>query len=194
MDFSTIAIIAVVVIVAAIWFMRRGRPAAAGTYNDDKVRSGGSIGGGTRAHDDEAVRSGGSLGGGNAGGPRVYDSPRHESGGSIGSQTTASTRPTRRINDAIDDVDDMDNDNRADKKIGSSRLGNLAAERRTTDRDDVVNNRASNDIIGENHRRANRNDSNRDVNRDVSDDLEDDTDKPTYNDRGVKSGGSIGSN
>src|SRR5688572_5285157 len=84
MDFSTIAIIVVVIAVIAYFVMRRGRVAPQGTHDDRDVSSAGSIGGGPRAHDDPNVSSGGSIGGG----PRTYDSPKVSSGGSIGNQAT----------------------------------------------------------------------------------------------------------
>lgn len=93
MDSTTIFILIAVIVIAGIFFMRRNRPATP-TYDDKDVRSGGSIGGGTRAHDDPKVRSGGSIGGG--GGAKVYDAPDHASGGSIGNQSTAAARRTAR--------------------------------------------------------------------------------------------------
>jgi hypothetical protein len=86
MDTSTIIIIVLVLAAIAYFVFRRGRPAPRGTYDDPKVRSSGSIGGGPRAHDDPKVRSGGSIGGG----PRTYDAPETRSEGSIGNQSTAS--------------------------------------------------------------------------------------------------------
>ena len=80
MDTTTIIIIALVVILVAMFLFRRSRPAPRGTYDDENVRSSGSIGGGTRAYDDPTTRSSGSIGGKDRG----YDSPDHESSGSIG--------------------------------------------------------------------------------------------------------------
>lgn len=80
MDTTTLIIIGVIVALLAIFLIRRSRPAPRGTYDDENVRSSGSIGGGTRAYDDPATRSSGSIGGKDRG----YDSPDHESRGSIG--------------------------------------------------------------------------------------------------------------
>jgi hypothetical protein len=80
MDTTTIIIIAIVVVLVAMFLFRRSRPAPRGTYDDENVRSSGSIGGGTRAYDDPTTRSSGSI----AGNDRGYDSPDHESSGSIG--------------------------------------------------------------------------------------------------------------
>ena len=95
MDTTTIIIIAVVVVLVAMFLFRRSRPAPRGTYDDENVRSSGSIGGGTRAYDDPTTRSSGSIGGQKRG----YDSPDHESSGSIGAADGE-----RRLD--RDDVDD----------------------------------------------------------------------------------------
>lgn len=122
MDWSTILGIVAIVVIAAIFLMRRNRPAAAGTYNDPKVQSSGSIGGdrdgkGKRAYDDPKVQSGGSIGGGNESGTKVYDTPEHTSGGSIGRQSaedrqgSAGLRRTDRVNRRTDSGLDNDLDN-----------------------------------------------------------------------------------
>ena len=138
MDWSTILGIVAIVAIAAIFLMRRNRPAAAGTYNDPKVQSGGSIGGdrdgkGQRTYDDPKVQSGGSIGGGNSGGTKVYDTPEHTSGGSLGRQSAEDRRGsaglgrTDRVNrradndldnDGIDDDIDNDIDNDIDSNEG----------------------------------------------------------------------------
>ena len=115
MDWSTILGIVAIVAIAAIFLMRRNRPAAAGTYNDPKVQSGGSIGGG------------------NSGGTKVYDTPEHTSGGSLGRQSAEDRRGsaglgrTDRVNrradndldnDGIDDDIDNDIDNDIDSNEG----------------------------------------------------------------------------
>ncbi len=120
MDLGTIGIIVVVVALIALFIYNRSRPAPHGTYDDKKVSSSGSIGGGTRAHDDESVRSSGSIGGGagnRGGGVRAYDSESTTSGGTIGGSSQAERRnragagQSSRINDDInDDRDDDDND------------------------------------------------------------------------------------
>lgn len=79
MDVTTIIILVVVVLVA-LYLYNRSRRAPQGTYDDQKTRSSGSIGGGTRGHDDAKVRSSGSIGGETRG----YDTPTHASQGSIG--------------------------------------------------------------------------------------------------------------
>lgn len=108
MDSTSIIILIAVIAIAGFFFLRRKRPPAAGTYDDPKTRSSGSIGGGTRAHDDPKVRSGGSIGGG----PRVYDSPEHVSEGSIAGQSQAARRA--RQTDGQDDADDKMVDNVGD--------------------------------------------------------------------------------
>jgi len=80
MEWTTILIGVAVVALLALFFYNRSRPAPRGTYNDSDVQSGGSIGGGPRAHDSRDVQSSGSIGGG----PRAYDDPDHKSSGSIG--------------------------------------------------------------------------------------------------------------
>ena len=66
---------------AFIWYMQNRGPAPQGTYDDETVESGGSIGGEDKAYDDETVESGGSIGGDAV---KTYDDPEHRSGGSIG--------------------------------------------------------------------------------------------------------------
>lgn len=81
MDFSTLLLIAVVVLsLIGLYFYNRGRPAPHGTYDDKKYRSRGSIGGGKRSYDDPDYRSSGSIGGG----PEAHDDEKFKSGGSIG--------------------------------------------------------------------------------------------------------------
>jgi hypothetical protein len=77
---TTIIIIVAVIALIAFYLYNRNKPAPHGTYDDKNVRSSGSIGGGTRAHNDPDVRSSGSIGGGTRG----HDAPEHTSGGSIG--------------------------------------------------------------------------------------------------------------
>jgi hypothetical protein len=121
MDGMTIGIIVLVVAAIAFYIYRRSRPAPHGTYDDPKVRSSGSIGGGTRAYDDKDVRSSGSIGGG----PRAYDTPEHHSEGSIGEQSTATTRRTTRTNGNLDEQEETEEleepryDNRNVKSGGS---------------------------------------------------------------------------
>ena len=82
MDFTTIIIIGILLL-AALYFFNRGRPAPRGTYDHEKRRSGGSIGGAPhRTYDDPKVRSGGSIGG--RSGARSHDDDNFKSGGSIG--------------------------------------------------------------------------------------------------------------
>jgi hypothetical protein len=95
-DSTTIIIIGIVVILIAIYLFRRSRPAPRGTYDDESVRSSGSIGGGTRAYDDPNHRSSGSIGGKERG----YNSPEHKSSGSIGVASTDRKR----------ERDDLDNE------------------------------------------------------------------------------------
>jgi hypothetical protein len=83
MDSTTLWIIIIgLIVLAALYFYNRSRPAAPGTYDDEDYRSSGSIGGGKRdrAYDDPDVRSSGSIGGGK----RAHDEPEFKSGGSIG--------------------------------------------------------------------------------------------------------------
>ena len=98
-----VMIILFVILLVALYFFNRNRPAAPGTYDDPNYRSGGSIGGGQRTYDDPEFRSSGSIGGSPvdsrpAGGSHVnssrtegspskkkaYDDKRFKSGGSIG--------------------------------------------------------------------------------------------------------------
>lgn len=74
-------ILGIIAVAAFIWYTRSRGPAPQGTYDDEDVRSGGSIGGGDKTYDDEDVHSGGSIGGTDT---KTYDDPEHRSGGSIG--------------------------------------------------------------------------------------------------------------
>ncbi|NLF65816.1 MAG: hypothetical protein GX579_14580 [Chloroflexi bacterium] len=74
-------LLVVVALAALIWYQRR-QPRPRGTYDDEDVRSSGSIGGSrTGAYDEEDVRSSGSIGGSREG---AYDDDETTSGGSIG--------------------------------------------------------------------------------------------------------------
>lgn len=82
MDSTWLLIIAAVVALAAIVWYQRRQPRPRGTYDDEDVRSSGSVGGSrTGAYDDEDVRSSGSIGGADEG---AYDDDEYRSGGSIG--------------------------------------------------------------------------------------------------------------
>lgn len=86
---ETIFSIIILVIVAAVaYYFYKKRPAPQGTYDNKDVRSGGSIGGGSRANDDKDVRSSGSIGGGTRG----HDSPTLATGGSIGGDSNDRTK------------------------------------------------------------------------------------------------------
>lgn len=80
MDSTWLLIIGGILLLAAFMYFSRSRPKPHGTYEDEDVRSSGSIGGGP-AYDDEDVRSSGSIGGDEE---KAYDDPDHRSGGSIG--------------------------------------------------------------------------------------------------------------
>ena len=142
MDGSTIWIVLIVVAIIAFFMFRRNRPAPRGTYDDPKVSSSGSIGGGPRAHDDPKVSSSGSIGGG----PRAYDSPDVKSGGSLGNLHTGDTsrETTNRIS-------------REDRDAANARRPRTAG--------------GPNDEYLD----------------------EDERDRPTHDDRAVKSSGSFGS-
>ena len=120
-DSSTIWIIIAVVALLALYFYNRSRPAPRGTYDDEQVRSSGSIGGGSRAHDDPDHRSSGSIGGGQ----RSYDAPNQESSGSIGGSTTSQVNSDRTIERDVDR--DLDRDARGIDRDGP--LERLADER-----------------------------------------------------------------
>jgi len=94
MDTTAILIAIGVVAIVALYLYNRNKPAPHGTYDDKKLRSDGSIGGGTRAHDDPTMRSSGSIGGAAPGDDRSYDSPDHRSGGSIGGRQQSENVPT----------------------------------------------------------------------------------------------------
>ena len=95
METTTIVIIVAIIALIAFYLYNRSKPAPRGTYNDENLRSDGSIGGGTRAHDDATVRSSGSIGGGS----RAYDTPEQSSGGSIGGrQRTENNRTNSAAN------------------------------------------------------------------------------------------------
>jgi hypothetical protein len=121
MDGMTIGIIVLVIAAIAFYIYQRSRPAPRGTYDDPKVRSSGSIGGGTRAYDDKDVRSSGSIGGG----PRAYDTPEHRSEGTIAGQSTATARRTASTNGNLDEQEEAEEleepryDNRNVKSSGS---------------------------------------------------------------------------
>jgi hypothetical protein len=74
-------IILFVLLLVALYFFNRSRPAAPGTYDDPRYRSKGSIGGGQRDYDDPDFRSSGSIGGSKK---KAYDDKNFKSGGSIG--------------------------------------------------------------------------------------------------------------
>lgn len=74
-------VLGLLALVAFIWYMRNRGPAPQGTYDDEEVLSGGSIGGDDKAYDDEDVHSGGSIGGDE---DKAYDDQEHRSGGSFG--------------------------------------------------------------------------------------------------------------
>jgi hypothetical protein len=100
MDTTMIVMIVLfVILLVALYFFNRNRPAAPGTYDDPNYRSGGSIGGGQRTYDDPNFRSSGSIGGSPVENDRIegtharsnpekkvkaYDDKRFKSGGSIG--------------------------------------------------------------------------------------------------------------
>lgn len=111
MDLTTIGIIVVVVALIGLFLYNRSRPAPQGTYDDKKVSSSGSIGGGTRAHDDPNVRSSGSIGGG----VRAYDTPNETSSGSIGGRSAEArkNRTGTNQNSQIDD-DQIDDDDKVE--------------------------------------------------------------------------------
>ena len=83
MDETTIIIILGVLLLLGYILYTRSRPAPPGTYDDEDVRSSGSIGGRQKAYDDKDVRSSGSIGDGDEG-AKAYDDPEHRSGGSFG--------------------------------------------------------------------------------------------------------------
>jgi len=91
MDSTTIMIIIAVLALLGIYLYNRSRPAPRGTYDDRQLNSGGSIGGGPRAHDDPKLHSSGSIGGKDRG----YDSTNHESGGTIGASAERARREHR---------------------------------------------------------------------------------------------------
>lgn len=74
-------VLGLVALAAVIWYMRNRGPAPRGTYDDEDVHSGGSIGGEDKAYDAEEVHSGGSIGGDEE---KTYDDREHRSGGSFG--------------------------------------------------------------------------------------------------------------
>ncbi len=92
MNTTTIVIIVAAIALIAFYLYNRSKPAPRGTYDDKNVRSSGSIGGGTRAHDAPDVRSSGSIGGGT----RANDSSAHTSGGSIGGRQRSENSSTQR--------------------------------------------------------------------------------------------------
>lgn len=115
MDSTTIIIVIIIVALLALYLFRRSRPAPRGTYDDENVRSSGSIGGGTRAYDDPEHRSSGSIGGGQRG----YDSPERESRGSIGGS------PARR---------NADRESRAAERTDSEEESERARPKKDDDR------------------------------------------------------------
>jgi len=81
MDDTLWIVLGLVAVAAFIWYMQNRGPAPRGTYDEEDVRSGGSIGGEDKSYDDEDVSSGGSIGGDR---DKTYDDEEHRSGGSIG--------------------------------------------------------------------------------------------------------------
>lgn len=94
MNGMTIGIIVLVIAAIAFYIYQRSRPAPHGTYNDPKVNSSGSIGGGPKAYDSPEVHSGGSIGGG----AKAYDTPEVKSEGSIGGRSSPTARKGQKDN------------------------------------------------------------------------------------------------
>lgn len=89
---DTNMILIIIVLLVIVWLASRffNRAPTTPTYDDENIRSGGSIGGGRgqpsqRTHDDPNIESGGSFGGrSGASTPRTHDDPNIRSGGSFG--------------------------------------------------------------------------------------------------------------
>jgi hypothetical protein len=119
MDGLTIGIIVLVVAAIAFYIYQRSRPAPRGTYDDPKVHSSGSIGGGPKAYDSPEVNSSGSIGGG----AKAYDAPEVKSTGSLDGQSTAARKVRTHDNpdDSTEDeaVEESTYNDRSVKSSGS---------------------------------------------------------------------------
>ena len=95
MDWTTILIIIVALVLLALYFYNRSRPAPHGTYNDPNLQSGGSIGGGNHTYDDPNLQSSGSIGGGR----RAHDEQGVQSSGSISGESSVRRGEQRTVAD-----------------------------------------------------------------------------------------------